>query len=394
MTILETDRAAELIAAARELAPRIAARGDEIEQLRRLPDDIVQELRDAGIFRMFQPCAYGGDEIDPLTAMAVEEKLAHADGSVGWCVIRALSGGYLIAPQMDPEGASEIYAADPNVTMAGGLNPPGDAIVVDGGFRVSGRWPFGSGCRHSAWLGGICRVIEHGEPRLLENGLPELRLALVPAAEAEIIDTWHATGLRGTGSHDVQVRDAFVPTHRTALAGAPSVQAPGVGPLFNAFPLLIFPIEGAFAVGVAQRALDAYIELAERKTPFMTTQPLREQPGMQEAAAEAHALISGAGHYLRGATSELWQACCAGEDGTPQQRIDVRMAASQAMRSAVQAVDLIHRAAGTTAIYARSPIERCFRDLHTAEADIAINAITFRIAGRVLFGLPANNPNF
>ncbi len=393
MTVLEIDRGAQLIAAARDLAPRVAARGDEIERERRLPDDLVQELKAAGIFRMFQPRAYGGDEVDPLTALTVEEVLSHADGSVGWCLTRALAGGILNA-QLDPDFAGEAYGADPSIVFAGALNPPGEAVVVEGGYRVSGRWPFGSGSLHSSWMQGICRVIQNGAPRLGENGQPELRNFNFPAAEVEIIDTWYATGLRGTGSHDLQVRDVCVPERRTVLFGTPVVRAPGVGPLFRAYPLWAFPAEGAFAVGVAQRALDAFVELAEQKTPFMTTQPLREQPGAQETVAEAHALISGARHYLHGAVCELWQACCAGEDGTPMQRLDLRMATSQAMRSAVRAVDLLHSAAGTTAIYTRSPIERCFRDLHTAEADVVVGKLTYRTAGRVLMGLPANNPNF
>ncbi|HZQ35759.1 MAG TPA: acyl-CoA dehydrogenase family protein, partial [Dehalococcoidia bacterium] len=188
MTVLDTDRGAELIAVAHDLAPRIAVRGDEIERERRLPDDLVQELKDAGIFRMFQPRAYGGDEIDPLTALTVEETLAHADGSVGWCLTRALAGGILNA-QLDPDFAAEAYGADPLIVFAGTLNPPGEAIVVNGGYRVSGRRPFGSGCRHASWMQGICRVIDDGELRLMENGQPELRSVNFPAAEVEILDT-------------------------------------------------------------------------------------------------------------------------------------------------------------------------------------------------------------
>jgi alkylation response protein AidB-like acyl-CoA dehydrogenase len=294
---------------------------------------------------------------------------------------------------MDPAGARAIYGPDPSIVIAGCLQPPGEAVVVDGGYRVSGRWPFASGCTHSAWLFGICQVIEHGAPRLLPNGQPERRTVYMPADQVEIIDTWHTTGLRGTGSHDICVREVLVPEERTYLAGAPFGQAPGSGPLYRAFPLLP-AIEGAFALGVAQRALDTFVELAAVKTAFGATVVLNEQAHVQETAARAHALLRSARHWLYGAERELWEAVLAGDDGTPQQRADARLATVHAMHSAVAAVDLIHRAAGTTAIYARSPIERCFRDLHTAEADVAVGRGVVRTAGRVVLGLPANDPNF
>jgi alkylation response protein AidB-like acyl-CoA dehydrogenase len=393
VTAVDTDMAAQILTAARELAPRIAARSEEIEQTRRIPDDIVQALKDTHIFRMFQPRVYGGAEVDPLTAITVEEGLAHADGSVGWCLTRALAGGILMA-QLEPEAAHEIYDPDPSIVIAGTLQPPGEAIVVDGGYRVSGRWPFGSGCQHASWMQGVCRVIENGEVRLAANGQPELRAFNFPASEVEILDTWYATGLRGTGSHDYQVRDVFVPNRQSIVFGQPVVRAQGIGPLYRAYPLMAFPAEGAFAIGVAQRALDEFIELAERKTPFMATQVLREQSGVQETVAEAQALISSSRHYLHAATRELWQAMCEGGDGTPQQRAELRLAVAHAMHTAVRAVDLIHAAAGTTAIYARSPIERCFRDLHTAEADVVVGRGVYRTAGRLVLGLPITVPNW
>jgi alkylation response protein AidB-like acyl-CoA dehydrogenase len=165
MIATDTERDTRLIEAAREMAPLIAARGDELEQGRRLPDDLVRDLIDARFFRMWQPRPYGGDEVDPLTVLAVTEELSRADGSVGWCLRTGVVAGFLNC-RLDPEGAADIYGPDPSIVIAGCLHPPGEAVANDGGYRVSGRWPFASGCTRSAWMSGICRVIENGEPRL------------------------------------------------------------------------------------------------------------------------------------------------------------------------------------------------------------------------------------
>jgi alkylation response protein AidB-like acyl-CoA dehydrogenase len=202
------------IEAARALAPQIQASAEEIERSRRLPLPLVEAMAQAGLFRLWIPRALGGEEADPATLVRVVEEVSQADGAAGWCVAiggeYGVFGGYLPAP-----AAQEIYGSDPQVRTAGALRPFGNAVAVDGGYRVTGRWPLGSGCQHSAWIVGGCRILDGDKPRLRSDGPPIVRLLFFPAVDCEILDTWHSIGLRGTGSHDYGVADVFVPAERS-----------------------------------------------------------------------------------------------------------------------------------------------------------------------------------
>src|SRR5262245_8439849 len=194
--------------AARALRPRVLRDRDLIEAGRRLPEDLAQDLARAGFFRIFLPAAYGGLDLTPMDAMDVFEELARADASVSWCVWNGNT--YWTTARWAKEVAQAIFA-DPDAILANSTRPVGKAEVVDGGYRVSGRWSLVSGCQFSAWMILMCIVHEDGKPRLTPAGTPELRFVLCPAADCEIVDTWTVSGLRGTGSHDVVVRDRFVP---------------------------------------------------------------------------------------------------------------------------------------------------------------------------------------
>ncbi len=201
------------IEAARGLAPQIRAAADEVESSRRLPSPLVEAMAQAGLFRLWIPRAVGGEEADPATLVRVVEEVSRADGAAGWCVANGgeygVFGGYLPAP-----AAHEIYGSDPHVRTAGALRAFGNAVVVDGGYRVTGRWSLGSGCQHSAWIVGGCRILDGDQPRLRADGTPLVRILFFPADDCEILDTWHSIGLRGTGSHDYTVTDVFVPAER------------------------------------------------------------------------------------------------------------------------------------------------------------------------------------
>ena len=393
MTVLpeRSTAAMALLNSVRDLAPSIAKRNDEIEQMRRLPDDIVEELRAARLPQTWLPRAYGGDQVDPVTGHEVIETLAYADASVGWCMCRTVfSGG--ATRVLAPAGAAEIFA-DPSTFIARVMHPPGRADLVEGGYRVSGRAGFASGCLHSQWLVLVSRVYKEGEPVTLEGGAPALVIPYVPQSAFTIYDTWRATGLLGTGSHDIELHDVFVPEHLTLPPGPAVLQAPGLGPEWEAGPLYLV-VDAPFALGVARRALDGFIELAGRTTRFTATQPLCEQPSAQEAVARAEALIQGARRYFYGALSDLYAVALEGRPDAVIERMHLRLATAQAMRASVEAVDLLHYAAGTAAIHRGNPIERAFRDLHTAEMDHLVGLPVLRTAGRVLMGLPSNNPSF
>ena len=200
--------ATKLMEAARALRPRILADRQRIESGRRLPEDLARELARAGFFRIYLPEAYGGLDLTPMAATEIFEELARADASVAWCVWNGNT--YWTTVRWSKEVAQTVFA-DPDAILANSTRPSGQAMVVEGGYRVSGRWSLVSGCQLSAWFILMCTVHESGKPRLLPSGEPEFRFMLCPAADCDIVDTWTVSGLRGTGSHDVVVQDRFVP---------------------------------------------------------------------------------------------------------------------------------------------------------------------------------------
>src|SRR4051812_27403259 len=209
-------QAADVVAAATALDPQVRAAADDIEQQRRLPAAVVAALADAGVFRMCVPRSLGGLEVDPAAFVAAIERLSVADGSAGWCVMIGATTG-LIAAYLDPATAHEIYGEDPNVVTGGVVAPMARGSAADGGFRVTGRWPFGSGSQHSAWLVGGFMADSGGAPRL----------GVFPRADVEILDTWTVSGLRGTGSHDFVVDHVFVPASRHISLFTDAPRQPG-----------------------------------------------------------------------------------------------------------------------------------------------------------------------
>src|ERR1700730_4395099 len=205
-TVAKSDKSAiRTLDAAHELAPKIRAAAGEIEQGRRLPPPLVEEMQRAGVFRMAMPRAWGGPELDFLSQMRVIEELSIADASAGWCAMIGVDGGYMTA-YIDQTVAREMYSDIDSVTAIT-FAPPGRAVETRNGFTVNGRWPFASGCQHAAWLIGHFAIFDGDSPRLQPNGLPETRFGFLPAKECEIIDTWRTNGLRGSGSHDWTVKD-------------------------------------------------------------------------------------------------------------------------------------------------------------------------------------------
>ena len=377
-----------LIEAARALVPQIQALSGLMEHERRLLPSLVDALTRAGLFRMAVPRSLGGGGADPLTVARVVEELAKADGSTAWCVMLAAqvasAAGFL------PEaGAVEVFGRDPAAIAAGVLRPVGRAIPVAGGYRVSGRWPFASGSSHATWFGGECVILDGENPRRDESGKLITRLFFIPREQFTVHDTWTVIGLRGTASNDVSVDDRFVPEARTYHVHVAPPRDPG--PLYRALPL-VYLGHGSHALGIAQAALDALI--SQRTATTAARCALREQTRLQAQVAEAQALIESARHYLYGAAEDLWLTVLAGDEGTAEQQARVRLAISHAARSAVQAVDLLYAAAGTAAIFDENPLDRRFRDIHTAAAHVMVGPTTFEAAGRVALGLGAGMPFF
>jgi indole-3-acetate monooxygenase len=378
---------AALLEVARSFRPRILAERDWIEAARRLPEDLTRDLARAGFFRIYLPEAHGGLDLTPMEAMEVFEDLARADASVAWCVWNGNT--HWTAAQLSPDAARTMHA-DPDVITANSTRASGQAQIVDGGFRVSGRWSFVSGCELGTWMVLLCVVHEDGKPRLTPSGAPENRFMLLPSADCEIIDTWAVGALRGTGSHDVVVRDIFVPTGYGSGFTDPHVLPE---PRYRIHPFSrVIPGLGAMALGIARTAIEAFDEIAGAKIPQRTTQMLRDNHGAQVRVSQAESLVRSARLFLFDSLDRLWSALIATGEVTMEARAHVRLAASHAVSSAVQAVDLLYVGAGGTSLYTSCPLERAFRDVHAITQHIGVHPRVMETTGRVLFGLEPDTP--
>ena len=385
-----TDAGPKLLEAVHALAPRIRECAAETERERRLPETLVQELADAGLYRMFLPRSLGGFELSPLAYFEVVEALARVDSAVGWSVLISTSSMTSMLRGL-PDAVVAAMLTTPRRSIVMGSAPPkGRAVRVPGGYRVTGRWTQGSNILIAGWVQVGCVVHDGAEPRLGPDGRPEQRLVSLPAEEAEVFDTWTTTGMRGTGSHDFGFTDRFVPEARTHVVGQPSRRP---GPLYQV-PGWTHAAHAALGLGIARAAITAFLDLAggKRATWLPAEGELAGRGVVQAQVAEAEALVGASRAYVREQLGELWETVSAGESPTPAQRATYRLAIAHAMTSAVHAVDLMYRAAGASAIYATSPLDRCLRDVHTAHAHVWVAPDTYEIAGRLLLGLDPGTP--
>ena len=383
--------AASYIRRALELAPHVRQSHQEIERDRTLPAALVTSMNEAGFFSLWLSRDVGGPELSFIEAARVIEALSCADGSAGWCamvstVLSRLSG-YLAA------GVAREMFGDGRSRLAGSVNPTGKAVAVAGGFQVSGRWSYGSFIRHSDWTVGNSIVHDGETPRRDSSGAPDIRFMIIPTSTVEIIDNWYVSGLRGTGSSDFQVHDVFVPEAHTVSAFAAKPVQPGTlyaTPMITVFAASI----PCVSIGIARAAIDAFVALAEIKTPMGSTTRLRDKPSTQAAIGRAEAILRSGRAFLFESVEEMWDHVTVGGTPTLHQRAIVRLAAASAAEASVQAVDLLFNAAGGTALFESDPIGRCFRDVHATTQHIGTNAGNYELAGRVLLGLDPGTPRF
>jgi alkylation response protein AidB-like acyl-CoA dehydrogenase len=319
--------------------------------------------------------------------MEVFEELARADASVAWCVWNGNT--HWTAAQLSPEAAQTMHS-DPDVVTANSTRTSGQAHIADGGYRVKGRWSLVSGCQLVTWMVLLCVVYEGGKPRVTPTGAPENRFMLLPSEACEIVDTWNAGGLRGTGSHDVVVRDVFVPNSFGSGFFDPHVLTE---PRYHIPPFSrVIPGLGAMALGVARTAIETFIGIACAKTPERTTQMLRDNHGAQVRISQAESLVRSARLFLFDSLNLLWSSVVSTGEAPMEQRAHVRLAASHAVTSAVQAVDLLYVGAGASALYTSCPLERAFRDVHAITQHIGVHPHVMETTGRVLLGLEPGTP--
>src|SRR5580700_7815930 len=379
------------VRAARALAPTIRELRADIERDRSLPAPLVKRMAETGFFSLWLARALGGPELNTVDYLRVIEELSRADGAVGWCTM--VSAGYSrLSGYLDDGVAREIFG-DGSTIVAGTINPTGKAIVVPGGFRVSGRWNYGSFIGHSTWTVGSSVIHDVEGPRRGPDGAPDMRLMLFPTSAVEIIDTWRVGGLRGTGSHDFRATELFVPEERAIAAFTAKPVRPGT--LYAAPFITVFAMALACVpLGIARAAIEAFIELAEGKTPIGGSAKLRDKASAQADVGKAEALVRSARAFLIDELQGIWDTVAKGEVPSVPQRAVARLAAAQAASASAQAVDLIYNAAGGTALYETSLIERCFRDVHATTQHVGIASANFEISGRVLLGLDPGTPRF
>jgi alkylation response protein AidB-like acyl-CoA dehydrogenase len=358
------------------LAPAIAARGPEIETARRLPADLLDDLVTAGAFRVMLPKSHGGCGADPMAAFDVFRTLAAADGSTGWTALIGACA-WLDLTGLPRDSFDAIYDGS-DVITAGSFRPDGTITMGDDGYRVSGRWAFVSGCEHAdvIFANAVAGVVD---------GIPQLRIAVLRPDQVTIEDTWHVIGLRGTGSHHVRVDDVVVPAEWThePLAEAPCIDEVVVH--IPPPPLLSCGV-ATVALGIARGALADVVELAEHKVPMLDTAALVRNPAFQIALATADAELRAAEALVADSTATLWATSVAGSTLSLDERARVRAGSAWATARAAAVVDAAYHAAGGSALYLDSPLQRRLRDVHAVTQHFLVRPDTMVTAGRILAG--------
>jgi alkylation response protein AidB-like acyl-CoA dehydrogenase len=380
-----------VVQAARAMQPVLRHCHEEIEREQRLPAALVEQMREAGFYRMVIPRSLGGLQADPLTYLRVVELLAEGAGSVGWNVANN-SIGQLVTLGLPDEGVQEIHGPRPSIIAGTAVQGGGQAVLVEGGYQVNGHWTFGTGCQEAAWMLGSFQILEDGEPRRRPDGSPLFWRGVFRRDEVTVVPgSWEVAGLRGTGSFDWTVKDLFLPERRTCPhIGMPLdnqwARWPG---LTYALPSVCWvgPHHSSVITGIARAGIDALIALAVDKTPRGRTGRLCEYPQVQDAVGRADAILN-AGRVYRGAMiAELWNTIAAGRETTLEQRARCRLASTHAADCAREAMDLMYRHGGSTSFKCETRLAECWRDLHVVGQTQTIGPEWYPIGGRAYLGM-------
>jgi alkylation response protein AidB-like acyl-CoA dehydrogenase len=358
------------------LAPKLRARGDDIAATRRLPEDVVDSLRAAGAFRIAAPRALGGPELTPREQNEVVETLSVHEASAGWCAMIGSDAPYY-GSFLAPEAARELWPSIDDVT-AGQVPPNGRATPVDGGYVVSGRWAFGSGSTHADVIVGGCLVMDGDVPRFVD-GRPDVLIACAPASSWTVLDTWHTTGLAGSGSNDYTVTDLFVP-ERHAFRFTDPVQRPE--PLYG-WPGMFFINMSGVALGLARRAIDEALTIVSEKVLVPEMVLLRDTSRARLAIARAEAELGAARAYAYDSLDRFWDALVAGNEPSLEIRVAVALSRAHAFRVARVVTEMMSDLIGASAIYTSHPLERLVRDAITMNQHIAAQERMFEMIGEL-----------
>ncbi|MCP5043312.1 MAG: acyl-CoA dehydrogenase [bacterium] len=381
----------EALANARAISPILEAGATRAEADRTLPEKTVKAMKEAGIFKLFQPREVGGYEADFETQIVVAEELSRADGSAGWnSIANGPSSGFAGA-YLGDDCIAEIFGGEQQNCFGGQFAPNGQGLAEAGGFRVTGSWHFGSGTGHSEYVMGGFVPIFDGQPKMLDTGLPDMRVACIPRERITFTDGWFVMGLAGTGSYDYECRDVFVPESWTY-------------PLFTKEPLRggamyrigIMPTvcagHAAWALGVARRALDEANELARGHTRMGNETTLGKRATFQKDYIRAECRLRAARLLVLDVFGETLEVARSGRELDLEERAAMRSAATYATEAAKEVVDFAHLMTGTTAVRSGHPLERCFRDMHTGTQHTFVGEDTYLQSAEVMLGERSESP--
>lgn len=378
----------QVIGLARDMRERVRADAAESEQLRTLAPGIVEAMWSSGLMSAFNPVAAGG--VEPSFAEMIDTwiEMAWQDGSFGWIGIANLPSSFAAATYLPDDGFDEVFTAHANhVTMGGQFFPNGQGVAVEGGYRLTGSWSFGSGTGHAEYVAAGFLPMVDGEMRWVSEGVPDMQVAVVPRAEVEFLDGWHVQGLKATGSYDYAIHDVFVP-HRRTFALFTREPRRGSSP---ATRMGMMPVtaagHAAWALGVAKSMLDDVAELAATKFRMSDMAALATRPTFQKGLAHHVAAWRAARLLVLDAFGAAEAAVAAGDDLTPTMRADMRVAAVFATDTARTCAEWAHLAAGTTSIREGSRLERAFRDIYTGTQHAFISEKVAIDAAQVWLGI-------
>ena len=382
-----------VLEAARALAPMVRAAADEIEANRELPKPVFQALADAGLYIMAVPRAVGGLEIDLPTYVQAIEEIAKADASTAWTISQGANYATYSA-RMQQHAAREIWIDTPRSVVSNSPGATAKAVVAPGGYRLTGRQGFSTGCRHASWIAVHATVIENGEVRQ-KDGKPEARYCLVPVAQVELIDTWHTRGMRGTGTHSFEVKDLFVPEDHTVLTyGAPLVSQ---GPRYKLPLTLGFAAgDGMVALGLARNCINAFFEVAGTKKPRYMQGLLRDQALTQFHVGQAEAALRSGRAFLMEAVRDIWNEAISSDAPvlSMERRATLRLAATHSIRLAAQVVDTLYTACGATTVFESHPIQRLFQDMHVITQHAQGQLVSYEMVGKHWLDVPLGEVRF
>lgn len=368
----------------REVEPVIQAHADASDSQRHLAAEVALAMARAGLYRVAVPRSLNGFECHPVDQVKTIEAVSEIHGSAGWNLMIGIENMGILGAVYRRDVLQEMYD-DPDLIIAGTLNPLGKAVKAEGGYRVSGQWPFASGVHNAKFFWSQSIVHENGERLQDEDGYVFCE-SMVPASEIEILDTWRVSGLRGSGSHDVRLHDVFVPDELISQVNRTKPYETGTLYRLPLYSKLAYNKVGV-ATGIARCAIRHFKELAATKKPRATFAPLSHREDAQHAIAEATRLVGAARSYVFDTISTLWEVVERGDTPSREQRALVQLACSGAAMDSVRAVELLHAAAGASVNFLSSPLERCMRDVMVVRQHIMVSPQYTNAIGRTLLGL-------